>query len=485
MYDGTSIVRILSMEKAVVGAGFLVSSKHILTCTHVVNSALGLPIEFDPSYKEVYLDFPSIPTGLLKAKVVSTKPCILKPVNKEEFAEDIAVLELLGVIPSIKPIKLVELNDASDLLGHSFYTMGFPKMKPKGAWVSGKLGRATANWIQIEVDKGTSYKILHGFSGAPVFDKVLNSVVGMVVSAEMEQRETKVAFMIPSYILTKSNSLLERETLVKVLDRIILIDEVAAAIENYKKGFIEDTRDKLRQRINSMDTNDVFTLYLMIREIRYRKVSISQPKEYGKVLLKFVNGKDKSYEGKNIQVGITTDTLEVLRKVILEFYTSWKIKRAVENTLANINSEKIRQAVDEIAPYRGDSKEVADKIHKLLKNYEMIGFNGKVVDDAFISSVLKILNESGIYTLLSVTITTVFHYILTNFLHMAVGGLVPWLLPVAISVLVYQAFTFKENLANKVSSDVADKVSLEFRKFNLEISKNIKSQVIKSICSMI
>lgn len=307
----------------------------------------------------------------------------------------------------------------------------------------------------------------------------------MVVSAEIEQQATKVAFMIPSYFLINSNHLLERETLEKVLEKVIVVEEIASAIAHYKKDFLEDTKVGIRQEIISIDVQDVFTLHLMTNQGSiYKKVKMSTPVEYGKVLLKFVNSKDKSYEGKSIQAGIITVTLEVLQRVVLDFYTSWKIKEAIKKTLASISQEKIKQTIESIAPHQGDSNEVALKIYKLLRDYELIGAYGKVVDNVFIRSIKEILAQSGMYTALSIAITTIVHTFFTNFLHVTVGGIFPWLIPVAIGVLAYQAFTFQETLANKVSADVADKVSLEFGKFNREISNNVKLQIIKNICSV-
>ena len=38
-----SIVRVLRQRRSVIGAGFLVSEKHIVTCSHVVSEAIGIP----------------------------------------------------------------------------------------------------------------------------------------------------------------------------------------------------------------------------------------------------------------------------------------------------------------------------------------------------------------------------------------------------------------------------------------------------------
>src|SRR5262249_49470273 len=67
-----SLVRIHTADGHVVGAGFLVGERHILTCAHVVAGALGLAD--DASEKPqvpVHLDVPRVaPRKLLTARVV-------------------------------------------------------------------------------------------------------------------------------------------------------------------------------------------------------------------------------------------------------------------------------------------------------------------------------------------------------------------------------------------------------------------------------
>lgn len=56
-----SLVRICTANRQVVGAGFLVSERHILTCAHVVGQALGLPdFHLESPQGAVLLDFPLV-----------------------------------------------------------------------------------------------------------------------------------------------------------------------------------------------------------------------------------------------------------------------------------------------------------------------------------------------------------------------------------------------------------------------------------------
>ena len=59
-----SIVRIRAPDGRTVGAGFLVAEGQLLTCAHVVATALGLP-EDTPEMPQakVHLDFPLVAPG--------------------------------------------------------------------------------------------------------------------------------------------------------------------------------------------------------------------------------------------------------------------------------------------------------------------------------------------------------------------------------------------------------------------------------------
>ncbi|WP_375472497.1 trypsin-like peptidase domain-containing protein [uncultured Nostoc sp.] len=191
-----SIVRIYSNSGKVIGAGFLVSQKYILTCAHVVADALGLPRKTTQMPDaEITLDFPLVAAQqYLKAKVV-----FWKPVNPDAEAEDIAGLELENSLPGSQSAPLIT---SDDFWGHSFRVLGFPGGQPNGVSALGKLrGRLANGWVQLEDFKQPGYRLEPGFSGAPIWDEELQGVAGMAVAAEMNRPETKAAFMIPTLVL--------------------------------------------------------------------------------------------------------------------------------------------------------------------------------------------------------------------------------------------------------------------------------------------
>lgn len=198
----TAIVRICRSNGVVVGTGFLVSPKHVITCAHVVADALEISRDTQKRPTEVvYLDFPLIaPEESLTGKVVFWRPVPARGSTSVKGKEDIAGLELNGTVPeAAQPVDLVI---EEDLRGHSFRTFGFPAGHDDGLEATGVIrGRQGTGWIQIEDTKETGVRLEPGFSGAPIWDEQLNGVVGMAVAADQKRPEAKVGFMIPTKLI--------------------------------------------------------------------------------------------------------------------------------------------------------------------------------------------------------------------------------------------------------------------------------------------
>ncbi|MEH2365710.1 tetratricopeptide repeat-containing serine protease family protein [Nostoc sp.] len=210
----TAIVRICRSNGVVVGAGFLVSSKHVITCAHVVADALGISRDTQKRPTEVvYLDFPLIaPEESLTGKVVLWRPVPPKGSTSVKGKEDIAGLELNGTVP--EAAQPVDLIIEEDLRNHSFRTFGFPAGHDDGLEATGVLrGRQGTGWIQIEDIKETGVRLEPGFSGAPIWDEKLNGIVGMAVAADQKRPEAKVAFMIPTKVIATAWPALAQQTI--------------------------------------------------------------------------------------------------------------------------------------------------------------------------------------------------------------------------------------------------------------------------------
>ncbi|NJN92350.1 MAG: AAA family ATPase, partial [Leptolyngbyaceae cyanobacterium SL_5_14] len=88
---------------------------------------------------------------------------------------------------------------------HEFEAFGFPAGNHNGTWAFGVLRKRIANGrIQIEDVKQPGYRLEPGFSGTPVWDKKLEGIVGIAVSADPKRPEAKVAFIIPTDVLIKA-----------------------------------------------------------------------------------------------------------------------------------------------------------------------------------------------------------------------------------------------------------------------------------------
>ncbi|MFB2768543.1 trypsin-like peptidase domain-containing protein [Pelatocladus sp. BLCC-F211] len=210
----SAIVRIRKTNGVVVGAGFSVSEKHVITCAHVVADALGISRETQTRPTEdVFLDFPLVASEeKLTARVVFWRPVPPKGSTSVKGKEDIAALEINSPIP--RTAQPVDLLIEEDLRGHSFRTFGFPAGHDDGLEATGVLrGQQGTGWVQIEDVKETGVRLEPGFSGAPVWDEQLNGIVGMAVAADQKRPEAKVAFMIPTKVIATAWTALGERTI--------------------------------------------------------------------------------------------------------------------------------------------------------------------------------------------------------------------------------------------------------------------------------
>jgi len=255
-----SLVRIRTPDGGVVGAGFLVGERHILTCAHVVSQALDLVrTPHDAPQDVVSLDFPLLPPRTrYSASVVLWCPLL------SDGRGDIAGLELHGEPPMGS--EMVRFATAEDVWEHSFRTFGFPSGYDDGVWATGRLlGRQATDWVMIEDVKAQGFPVAPGFSGAPVWDTPLQGVVGMVVAAS-RLAETKSAFVIPLDVLVAAWPLIEPITHLRVFlsaapadaafaDRLLTdlkAREIVVWTEQQTPGEIQvDQEERVRQAIRA------------------------------------------------------------------------------------------------------------------------------------------------------------------------------------------------------------------------------------------
>lgn len=199
------IVRIFQGEQ-VIGTGFHIAEGYVLTCAHVVVRALQLRTNYKVTSApavadaEVTIQFP----------LVESQPSYPSQVLGQLWRvanDDIAVLKLREELDSeILPSPIEPLGNAYQ--GHSFQILGFSDRSGNGVWTRGRIaGEVAGNRIQLEGAEPNQPDIQPGFSGAPVWNEELETIVGMVSQNVVERDEdfeehgvvkaTKRSFMIP------------------------------------------------------------------------------------------------------------------------------------------------------------------------------------------------------------------------------------------------------------------------------------------------
>ena len=180
------------------GMGFLMGEQHVVTCAHVVRAASGGEDYASLHEMAVSLDFPYVdgaPDGLQATVVALSHPSLGKG------QDDIAILKLDAVVAGSTPAPVIQGKDLED---HRFETIGVPYEDSRTGerswlWSKGAIGKKDPEGKWQLTGEETGPRITRGFSGAPLWDKDLQGVVGMVrASIEGKEASTiRAAFAIP------------------------------------------------------------------------------------------------------------------------------------------------------------------------------------------------------------------------------------------------------------------------------------------------
>ncbi|MFC0602491.1 tetratricopeptide repeat protein [Streptomyces palmae] len=180
-----------------VGAGLLVTPRHVLTCAHVVRpgSAPGLPE--DPVFVQFQHASAHEP---IPATVV---PGGWHPVSGSGNG-DIAVLELgAPAPPEAEPAPLRSTDPGT--WDHRFRAYGYPQERSRqGVPVRGEIiGHAGSEWLQVEASPHSGWALERGFSGSPVWDMTSQGVIGVLVardSVKKVDRRTAYAIRVETLV---------------------------------------------------------------------------------------------------------------------------------------------------------------------------------------------------------------------------------------------------------------------------------------------
>jgi trypsin-like peptidase len=180
-----SIVRIHHQQGGIVGAGFLTIGRQVVTCAHVISNSFGFyDVPPEAPAGDIRLDFPLIPPAhFLIARVIAWQP-----------DNDVALLQIIDDLPP--QVHITSLFKFHDITAHEFHVYGFPEGRDYGLWSFGRiLGPNARGYIQIESE--TSHTVRQGFSGSLVWDATRQQIVGIIIEADRNAKETQTAYFLP------------------------------------------------------------------------------------------------------------------------------------------------------------------------------------------------------------------------------------------------------------------------------------------------
>ena len=183
--------------KAICGAGVLLTDRHILTCAHVVGTALDCDPRGPRPVGHVLVDFPASPERSPRSAGVVEDGWARQ---REDEGGDLAILVLDGgPVPGAFPPRLARCGTPGRRNVKAF---GHPERLPGGAWAAAEIigaGGQSSEWVQLD-RRPTGLPIVEGYSGAGVIDEETDAVIGCVVAffaVPGRLQQPGLAWMIP------------------------------------------------------------------------------------------------------------------------------------------------------------------------------------------------------------------------------------------------------------------------------------------------
>ena len=193
-------VKIFNLKDEFVGMGFLIGRKYVLTCSHVIGQCTELRIE--------------MPFILGDRKILGK---VVENIPKKDSSlgqvDDIAVIEIWDD----DVIKLtaysygpnISYAESESLINHNIEVLGYPSNHPSGKIATAAIsGSLASNRLQMHNLFDRPYEnVDKGFSGAPVWDKDIESIIGIIVSVSFSD---KMAYAISLKYIAEKSSILKQ-----------------------------------------------------------------------------------------------------------------------------------------------------------------------------------------------------------------------------------------------------------------------------------
>ncbi|MFI6639875.1 trypsin-like peptidase domain-containing protein [Streptomyces sp. NPDC050504] len=173
-----------------VGAGFLVSERHVLTCAHVVRYDDGATVALANSGRP----------EPLSARVVARGTW-----QRETDPGDVAVLELDAPVSGVPAARFADPGDAYARAGRDLVAYGFPVGFDEGALAKYRpfAGQLIADeWVHLEAVSGHGQPLAEGFSGSAAVIEGTGLVAGMVTSIAADPG-VRTGRMLPVQVLVR------------------------------------------------------------------------------------------------------------------------------------------------------------------------------------------------------------------------------------------------------------------------------------------
>ncbi|WP_435227092.1 serine protease [Streptomyces sp. Tue6028] len=190
------IVQILGPAGVSVGMGFIAGERHIVTCAHVVNAAVGRAQRENtrPGNTWLSVEFPF--AGGPDERIVrqATVDAWLPEEGMPFDLRDVAGLYLSeGTLPTgCEPATLAD-SLGSDQAVQLKGPVSEPALHRGGGHVTGRLvGRADRARLQVDQEIRGIFRAKKGYSGGPVWDQQTGRVVGIVQAVPVDERAVNV-----------------------------------------------------------------------------------------------------------------------------------------------------------------------------------------------------------------------------------------------------------------------------------------------------